>query len=114
MTEYFCPKCEAILNEQAGFDPSYSTWLCTECDQFFKIDKGRPLWAQLAGSVFQGVGYLGGYVIKEVSDAVCAMRAEDVWFCDECGELLNKQTGFSDVDGAWTCTECFHENEIIK
>jgi ssDNA-binding Zn-finger/Zn-ribbon topoisomerase 1 len=34
------------------------------------------------------------------------------WYCDRCGTLLNKQVGFSDSYGSWTCTECYHTNSI--
>lgn len=34
------------------------------------------------------------------------------WYCDSCGELLNRQYGFSDSYGSWTCTECGHTNGI--
>lgn len=36
------------------------------------------------------------------------------WYCDDCGALLNKQFGFSDRYGTWTCTECGHTNGINK
>ena len=35
-----------------------------------------------------------------------------VWYCDSCGALLNRQLGFSDSCGSWTCTECYHTNPI--
>ena len=34
------------------------------------------------------------------------------WFCDDCGALLNRQSGFSDSLGSWVCTQCGHENRI--
>lgn len=41
------------------------------------------------------------------------------WYCDACGELLNRQVGFTDVPGWWRCTNCGYingttENEIIN
>lgn len=36
------------------------------------------------------------------------------WYCDNCGALLNKQYGFSDSYGTWTCTECGHTNGISE
>ena len=82
MDEYFCPKCDATLNNQSGFDPYDSTWTCTSCGQFlFDEDVDN-------GDTYSGVA----------------------WFCDSCGVLLNKQSGFSDIYGSWTCTECYHEN----
>jgi len=31
--EFFCPNCNATLNDQPGFSPSGSIWTCTECGQ---------------------------------------------------------------------------------
>lgn len=36
------------------------------------------------------------------------------WFCDSCGVLLNKQDGFSDIYGSWTCAECGYNNSITE
>ena len=41
------------------------------------------------------------------------------WFCDDCNDYLNDQSGFHDGCGNWTCTICGHvnpinENEIIE
>ena len=40
------------------------------------------------------------------------------WYCDDCGDYLNSQSGFHDGCGEWTCTLCGHitpinESEII-
>lgn len=32
------------------------------------------------------------------------------WYCDGCYTLMNRQYGFSDSYGTWTCTECGHVN----
>ena len=34
------------------------------------------------------------------------------WYCDGCGERLDKQEGFTDSLGSWRCTNCGHENPI--
>lgn len=26
--EYYCPNCDAILNDQVGFDPNNDSWRC--------------------------------------------------------------------------------------
>ena len=36
--EYFCPKCNAILNAEYGFDPNKGTWTCTECGAHLMVD----------------------------------------------------------------------------
>lgn len=40
------------------------------------------------------------------------------WYCDDCGDYLNSQSGFHDGCGDWTCTKCgqinpINEDEII-
>ncbi len=84
MGEYYCPNCNADLDDQFGFDPSKGTWTCTECGQFLMDDDIAD------GDSFEGVA----------------------WFCDNCDALLNRQSGFSDSYGTWTCTECGHINGI--
>ncbi|WP_303836714.1 hypothetical protein [Ruminococcus flavefaciens] len=84
MGEYYCPNCNADLDDQFGFDPSKGTWTCTECGQFLMDDDIAD------GDSFEGVA----------------------WFCDNCDALLNRQSGFSDSDGTWTCTECGYRNGI--
>lgn len=34
------------------------------------------------------------------------------WYCDECNEPLNDQSGFNDQNDVWSCTECGHPNSI--
>lgn len=86
MEEYFCPNCQAILNDQWGFDPNGGTWTCTQCGQLLMDD-----------DIYDGDNYEGV-----------------AWYCDKCGALLNRQYGFSDNYGSWTCTECWHTNSITE
>lgn len=86
MEEYFCPNCQAVLNEQWGFDPNGGTWTCTQCGQLLMDE-----------DIYDGDNYEGV-----------------AWYCDECRALLNKQYGFSDNYGSWTCTECGHTNGITE
>lgn len=81
---YYCPNCNADLEDQFGFDPSNGTWTCTECGQFL-TDPAIP-----DGDTYPGV----------------------TWFCDNCNALLNRQSGFSDSYGTWVCTECGYSNGI--
>ena len=39
MDEYYCPNCNAILNDQAGFDPDNGTWICQECGETITEDE---------------------------------------------------------------------------
>ena len=83
--EYFCPNCNAILNDQLGFDPDCGTWTCTEC--------GKTLY---------------GDDVEETIEKYEGV----VWYCDSCGAVLNKQLGFYDSCGTWYCTECGNANSI--
>ena len=83
--EYFCPNCDATLNDQPGFDPDLGTWTCTNC--------GKELYGD---SIASSMGRFDGVV----------------WHCDSCGAVLNKQCGFTDYCDTWVCTECGHENPI--
>ena len=83
--EYFCPNCNAILNNQLGFDPDCGVWACTECGTILYGDEIDETMLQ-----FDGI----------------------VWYCDSCGAVLNKQSGFNDYCGIWCCTECGHANPI--
>lgn len=84
MGDYYCPNCNADLEDQYGFDPSRGTWTCTCCGQFLMDSDIAD------GDTYEGVA----------------------WFCDNCNALLNRQSGFSDSYGTWTCTECGHTNGI--
>ena len=82
--EYFCPNCDAILNDQYGFDPSNDDWPCISCGQL----------------LYGNDAYEGN------------MYPDVMWYCDECHEILNKQSGFSDCCSSWMCTKCYHSNPI--
>ncbi|MCR5502751.1 MAG: Sec23/Sec24 zinc finger-containing protein [Lachnospiraceae bacterium] len=42
------------------------------------------------------------------------MFKDILWFCDDCGAFLNKQMGFTDTKGTWTCLDCGYVNEISE
>lgn len=83
--EYYCPYCNATLNDQPGFDPELGAWTCIECGQTLYGEEIEATMDQ-----FDGV----------------------VWYCDSCGALLNKQSGFNDYCGIWYCTDCGYANPI--
>ena len=85
--EYYCPNCNAVLNDQDGFDPELGSWTCTECGETLYGDDVERTMEE-----FDGV----------------------VWKCDSCGAVLNMQSGFYDSCGTWYCTECGHENNISE
>lgn len=85
--EYYCPNCNATLNDQDGFDPDLGVWTCTEC--------GKCLYGsdiEKTQVEFNGV----------------------VWYCDSCGAVLSLQDGFSDDCGSWECTVCGATNNISE
>lgn len=83
--EYYCPNCNATLNNQYGFDPNAGSWTCKRC--------GTHLFD----------GTYGGDRFEDVA-----------WYCDSCGAFLNKQAGFTDIYDYWDCTECGHSNPISQ
>ena len=80
--EYYCPNCDAILNEQIGFDPNLNVWTCEICGQ------------ELYGDDIESTMHRFSNI---------------VWHCDCCGTVLNKQSGFTDSCESWRCTECGHK-----
>lgn len=85
--EYYCPNCNAVLNDQDGFDPDLGAWTCTECGETLYGDDVENTMDQFGGVV---------------------------WYCDECNAILNTQSGFNDSCGTWYCTKCGHENSISE
>lgn len=85
--EYYCPNCNAVLNEQIGFDPEKEVWTCKECGETLYGDDVESTMEE-----FDGV----------------------VWYCDECDAVLNTQYGFHDSCGTWYCKKCGHENSISE
>lgn len=86
MSNYYCPNCQADLEEQDGFDPEDGYWTCAECGQQLYGDDLEGSWRRR----FPGV----------------------IWHCDGCGATLNGQEGFDDWSSSWVCTECGEENRV--
>lgn len=36
------------------------------------------------------------------------------YYCTNCGAVLNKQEGFTEMGTTWTCEECGFENSITE
>ena len=83
--EYYCPNCNANLNEQPGFDPNVGSWTCTECGTTLYDEEFEDTMNEYPGVA---------------------------WYCDSCGAFLNKQEGFDDSCGSWKCKKCGHINPI--
>lgn len=84
--EYFCPNCNATLDEQEGFDPTWGSWQCTSCGAELFEDES------CIGNRYPGI----------------------FWHCDQCDALLNEQEDFDDTLGEWTCGACGHTNTIAE
>ena len=83
--EYYCPNCNAILNNQKGFNDGFDSGYCANCGEF---------------------------LINPKSDDA-KLKYKDVrWFCDKCDDYLNAQEGFSDWLNEWKCKKCGYVNKI--
>jgi hypothetical protein len=74
--------CEELYNEQGQKEQ-------------YKDDYIKNLYGKAQNDVYQGEIYPGV-----------------MWYCAECGALLNKQDGFKDSCGSWICAGCHHSNPI--
>ena len=83
--EYYCKNCDAILNEQPGFDPRDPAWKCRVC---------------------------GDICTNALADAGKYKYPDMVWFCDRCNAFLSIQQNFRDDCGTWCCAECGYKNRI--
>lgn len=88
MDECFCPNCNAILNDQFGFDPDLDIWKCDDC----------------------GILLMSPFISNSEEDDEEEDYSTIIWYCDNCNALLNKQYGFTDCYGVWRCTECGYIN----
>ena len=42
--EWHCDNCDALLNDQDGFDADCGTWKCEECGHENLIDESEIIW----------------------------------------------------------------------
>ena len=50
----------------------------------------------------------------EMEETKMKKLSEYDWYCDECHEYLNDQSGFDAYCGYWTCLKCGNSNKIGK
>ena len=95
----FCPRCEANLTLQKGYDNQLPYWICRGC--------GEMLINPAVGTV---------PVNEELERLKTGLgdggEKEIVWICDQCEAMLNVQPGFREDCGEWKCTECGFVNRI--
>ena len=84
--KFYCPNCDAVLDDMEGFDPDIDYFYCEEC------------WMLLVDE-----------------DAYQGERFENItWFCDNCEACLSEQPGFTDLEDTWECLECGYVNQIAE
>lgn len=81
-TYEFCPKCDANLTMQKGYDNALPYWICLGCGELLTNPE-----------------------IPENESGI-------TWICDKCGAMLNIQENFTEAVDAWACTVCGYENKI--
>jgi len=90
-----CPNCNAVLNDQEGFDPYLRAWKCTVCNTVMVKDEDDEMFSFNPETAFEGARFPGWY-----------------WYCDNCDAFLNSQEGFDDHLDSWKCTICGYETPI--
>lgn len=85
MSNYYCPNCDADLEDQIGFSSYDDYFHCENC---------------------------GTWLVSPDHNDSSERFPNTCWICDSCNELLNTQYGFSDWNNTWTCTNCGYENKI--
>lgn len=106
---WFCDGCGAYLNKQIGFSDWYSTWTCTECghvnnlseDEIYESEEAYQASRKEEESEEDDDGY--GYGEEGQYDHPRR--------CECCDRLLNKQDGFEEWLGYFTCEKCGYYNE---
>lgn len=45
----------------------------------------------------------------------CFLKNKNIlWICDNCGDYMNNQGGFTDWDGVWKCKKCGYLNDVTE
>ena len=109
---WFCDGCGAYLNKQSGFSDWYSSWTCTECghvnnlseDEIYESEEAYQASREEEESEEDDDGD-DGYGYGEEWQYDHPRR------CECCDRLLNKQDGFEEWLGYFTCEKCGCYNE---
>lgn len=99
---WFCDNCGAFLNKQEGFESWYSSWTCSECGHWNSLSSSEIYESEEA--------YHASKSSPDDEDDEYGYGEE--WQfdhprrCESCDRLLNKQDGFEEYYGSFTCTGC--------
>ena len=105
---WFCDGCGAYLNKQSGFSDWYSTWTCTECGHVNNLSEDEIYESEEAYQASR---------TEEDEDGDDGYGYGEEWQydhprrCECCDRLLNKQDGFEEWLGYFTCEKCGCYNE---
>ena len=103
-----------------------STDEATEKAKFFEYHKPYSNWeisedpTGITRGVLEGNGSITKATIKIRMSPVHAERKKADrfpgvgWICDNCGDYLCDQSGFSDHNDVWNCAKCGHVNRISR
>lgn len=74
-------------------------WMeCPVCGEKMRFEEASESWVcENSDFCLPEAEFLDGYVF---------------WFCDQCGQFLNAQEGFSEETGTWACASCGFENDL--
>ena len=106
---WFCDECGAFLNKQIGFSDWYSTWTCTECGHVNNLSEDEIYESEEA--------YQANRTEDRSDDGDDGYGYGEEWQydyprrCEGCDRLLNKQDGFEEWLGHFTCEKCGYYNE---
>lgn len=117
MDEFFCPHCQAILNDQPGFDPDNGVWECTECGMTLMSEEYAgttdTAWYCDSCNTFlnRQSGFSDSYAFWRCTECgsptpIAASSSDTCCTCPECGEILNNQFGFYNYSDDWECADC--------
>lgn len=109
---WFCDGCGAYLNKQSGFSDWYSIWTCTECGHVNNLSEDEIYESEEAYQASRKEEES-----EEDDDGDDGYGYGEEWQYDHprrckcCDRLLNKQDGFEEWLGYFTCEKCGYYNE---
>lgn len=131
--QFYCPNCDAILDNMEGFSPDIDYFYCEECGMLLLDENAYQ------GERFESVTWFCdncdaciseqegfsdmydtwectecGYVNRIAEEEILERFPGVDWYCEECGDYLNDQSEFTDLVSIWKCKKCGHKNEISE
>lgn len=97
-----CECCDRLLNKQDGYEDDLDSFECTGCGYYnsWSRDENQNNKNDSFSNSSGNTSNKG------------ARFPDIVWYCDSCGACLSEQSGFSDYNDFWICTECGYETRI--